>query len=106
MTDFMTLIRAVLDIPETFPTWKLTNMNPKGHCRVDVVADSYFMASIKDAELVVIKSAKSKECHVLAKFLWSSGNKPKTIQLVFETTEEERKKICNALRQHHRVSRK
>lgn len=37
------------------------NMIPKGHCHVEPVADSYFMASIKDAELVVIKSAKSKE---------------------------------------------
>lgn len=69
------------------------NMIPKGHCHVEPVADSYFMTSIKDAELVVIKSAKSKVSRVLTKFLWSSENKPKIIQLVLKTTEDERKII-------------
>lgn len=81
------------------------NMIPKGHCHVEPVADSYFMTSIKDAELVVIKSAKSKVSRVLTKFLWSSENKPKIIQLVLKTTEDERKIILVMLRGNIIVSR-
>ena len=59
--DVMAYIRTMVNLPDTYErlAWQFFSGIPKGFSRIDLVADSYFNNSIKDAER--IKRGTSKK---------------------------------------------
>ena len=85
IVDLMAAVRTVREIPDRFQdfVFKIIKSIPTGDKRVDIVADSYWLNSIKTSERtkyglsekILIKSSKSKIPHAFSKFLSSSENK-------------------------------
>ena len=79
-------------------------MIPVGYARVNIVADSYRLVSIKDvtrlergksynSEKVIIKSEKSKVPPDFNRFLSDGSNKTRMIELVFHVIEKNKAKF-------------
>ena len=103
--DLMAAVRTVREIPDRFQdfVFKIIKSIPTGDKRVDIVADSYWPNSIKISERtkyglsekILIKSSKSKIPHAFSKFLSSSENKKRLIELLFDVFEKNCVKMLN-----------
>lgn len=106
--DLMALIRTVSPIPDTFEELALQLLLhiPKGHYRVDIIADSYLPNSIKfeerakrgSSDKVTIKSSKSKIPREFSKFLSNGENKLRMIEIIFQVLEVKKVHVLNSLR--------
>ena len=107
----MALIRTMVQTPSTFEEMAVRTMSyiPEGCGRVDLVADCYFLDSVKDAERcgrgesdsrkILIKSIRSKVLiSDFASFLSNGENNTRMIQLIFENIVKHKAKILNLLR--------
>ena len=78
----------------------------KGFQCIDLVADSYFNNSIKDAERIkrgtskkiIVRSMKSKLPSEFSQFLSCGENKNRLIELLFEVIKNEREEVLEMLR--------
>ena len=97
--DFIAQLRVITkEIAETYEQLaiKVLQSIPKGYLRVDLVADTYRMDSIKSAERkkrgssskVTIKSAKSKIPRDFSSFMQNNDNKSRLIDIIFDTIIE------------------
>ena len=108
IVDFMGLVRTITHVPDTFEdlAMKIISFLPIGFKRIDLVADSYRQNSIKDAERanrgqssrIILKSALSKIPREFSKFLSNGENKPRMIELIFETLQRKKAAVLNTLR--------
>ena len=101
VVDFIAQIRVITkEIPETYEqlALKVLQSIPKGYERVDLVADTYRLVSIKIAERnkrgssskVSIKSAKSKIPRDFSLFMQNYENKSRLIDIIFDFIIENR----------------
>ena len=111
--DLMAAIRTVREIPDTFQdlAFKIIKSIPTGYKRVDIVADSYWPNSIKTSERtkrglsekILIKSSKAKIPREFSKFLSSSENKKRMIELLFDVFEKNCVKMLNLIKSNKLV---
>ena len=107
----MALIRTMVQIPSTFEEVAVGMISyiPKGYARVDLVADCYFLGSVKDTERngcgendsrrILIKSIRAKvSTSYFASFLSNDENKTRMIQVIFEFIVKHNAKILHVLR--------
>ena len=64
--DVMAYIRTMVNLPDTYErlAWQFLSGIPKGFSRIDLVADSYFNNSIKDAERIKRGTSKKNNCQI------------------------------------------
>ena len=64
--DVMAYIRTMVNLPDTYErlAWQFLSSIPKGFSRINLVADSYFNNSIKDAERIKSGTSKKNNCQI------------------------------------------
>ena len=108
IVDAMAYIRTMVNLPDTYErlAWQFLSGIPKGFSRIDLVADSYFNNSIKDAERIkrgtskkiIVRSMKSKLPSEFSQFLSCGKNKNRLIELLIEVIKNEREEVLEMLR--------
>ena len=106
--DVMAYIRTMVNLPDTYErlAWQFLSGIPKGFSRIDLVADSYFNNSIKDAKKIkrgtskkiIVRSMKSKLPSEFSQYLSCGENKNRLIELLFEVIKNEREEALEMLR--------
>ena len=106
--DFISLVRTVVEVPSSFEglALKILNLTPSGYPRVDLVADTYRIPSIKNSERInrgesakiLMKSISSKIPSGFKKFLSNGENKSRMIDLVFDYLVTNKEKVIDILR--------
>ena len=94
-----------MNLPDTCDQLALSGI-PKGFSRIDLVPDSYFNNSIKDAERIkrdtskkiIVRSMKSKLPSEFSQLLSCGENKNRLIELLFEVIKNEREEVLEMLR--------
>ena len=108
IVDLMAVIRTIRNVPGTFEelAFNIIKSLPCGYKRVDIVADTYLLNSIKsserckrgDSEKVLVRSCKSKIPPEFNRFLSNGENKTRMIELLFQVIENNRVKMINLLK--------
>ena len=110
VVDYIALIRTMVGISDTFEELAMQVVKsvlvPKGYQRVDFVADTYLLNSIKNAERakrgmsskILIASSKSKVPRDFKEFLKSGENKTRMIKIIFDVLKENRATVLNTMR--------
>ena len=107
IVDFMSFIRIMTEIPETYEefTWKFLEMLPRGYRRVDIIVDTYRQISIKTNERkkrgcsrkIIIRSKKSKIPRDFHTFLKNGENKNRMIELMTTVIEQQSSNVLALL---------
>ena len=108
LVDLMALIRTQTRTPATYEelVLQLFMAMPPGYKRIDIVADTYRHASMKDperskrgrSEAIIVRSGKSNIPQNFTKFLQNGENKTHLIELILSTLLEKRNETLLKLR--------